>query len=113
MKSNRNWIVFTVSIIYLIIIFITLFYTFTGNLPKTIGKVTPQWYNYYIYITAVIYIIGFFFIFKMKRWALILLTGITVILYLSALFTGIFNIYSLIIDIIVFGILWTQYKKMK
>ena len=90
----------------------TLFYTFTGDLSKLVGKELPQWYDYYIYITSIIYIIGFSFILRMKKSALLILTFITLTLYLSTFFVGVFSMYSLITDIIIFGILWTQYKKM-
>lgn len=113
MKSNRNWIVIIISSIYLLILISTLYYTFTGNLSKVVGKELPEWYSYFIYITAIIYFVGFVFILKMKKWALIILSTITIILYLSTYFIGIFSIYSLITDIIVFSILWTQYKKMR
>ena len=112
MKGNRNWIIIILSIIYLFIIITTLFYTFTGDLSKVVGEELPQWYDYYIYTTSIIYIIGFSFILRMKRSALIILTFITLVLYLSTFFVGIFSMYSLITDIIIFGTLWTQYKKM-
>ncbi len=35
------------------------------------------------------------------------------ILYLSTYFVGIFNMQSLITDIVIFGTLWTQHKMMK
>jgi hypothetical protein len=113
MKKDKNWIIIVTICIYFLIILITLLYTFTGNLSKALGKEIPQWYPYYIYITAIIYIIGFVFVLKMKRRALIALTAITIILYFSTYFVGIFNMYSLITDIIIFCILWSQYKKMK
>jgi hypothetical protein len=112
MKRNRNSIIIISSIIYFLIIIATLFYTFTGDLSKVVGKELPQWYDYYIYITSIIYILGFYFILKMKRSALITLTVTTLILYLSTFFVGIFSMSSLIIDIIIFGTLWTQHKKM-
>ena len=113
MKRDRNWIIIITSIIYFLIIITTLFYTFTGSLSEVVGQELPQWYGYYIYITSVIYIVGFIFILKMKRWVLIILSSITLILYLSTYFIGIFSMQSLITDIIIFGILWTQYKKMR
>ena len=112
MKKDKNWIIILTSCVYFLIIISTLFYTFTGNLSKVVGRELPRWYAYYMYITAVIYIAGFIFILKMKRWALVVLSAITVLLYLSTYFIGVFNIYSLITDIIIFGILWTQYGKM-
>lgn len=112
MRKDRNWIVIIASILYFLIIISTLIYTVTGNLSQAIGEDVPEWYNYYIYITSVIYIIGFIFILNMQKMALILLSSITVILYLSTYFVGIFNIQSLIIDSIIFGTLWTQYKRM-
>ena len=112
MKKDKNWVIIITSCVYFLIIISTLFYTFTGNLSKLVGKELPQWYSYYIYVTAIIYIVGFIFILKMKRWALIILSSITLLLYLSTYFIGVFSVYSLITDIIIFGILWTQYKKM-
>lgn len=112
MKKDRNWIVTIVSIIYFLTIIGTLIYTFTGNLSKVTGKEFPSWYPYYIYVTSVIYFVGFFFILKMRKWALITLTIVTLLLYLSTFFVGVFNIYSLIFDIFIFTTLWTQYKKM-
>ena len=112
MKKGRNWIVNIVSIIYFLIIIGTLSYAFTGNLSKVVGKELPSWYPYYIYTTSIIYFIGFYLIMKMKKLALIILTIITIVLYLSTFFVGVFSIYSLIFDIIIFSILWTQYKKM-
>ncbi len=113
MKKDRNWIIIITSIIYFLIIITTLFYAFTGNLSEAVAQELPQWYGYYIYITSIIYTVGFVFILKMKRWALVTLSSITLILYLSTYFVGIFSMQSLIIDIVVFGILWTQYKKMR
>lgn len=113
MKSARNWIVTIASMIYILLLVTTLYYTFVGNLSQFIGEETPHWYTYYIYITSVIYIIGFIFILKMKKWAFTTLTTITIVLYLSTYFVGIFSIQSLIIDIIIFGAIGTQYKKMK
>jgi hypothetical protein len=113
MKKEKNWIIIVTSCIYFFIVISTLFYVFTGNLSKLIGEELPHWYAYYIYITAIIYIVGFIFILKMKKWALIVLSSITLILYASTYFVGIFNIYSLITDIIIFCTLWTQYKKMQ
>jgi hypothetical protein len=113
MKKEKNWIIIVTSCIYFFIVISTLFYAFTGNLSKLIGEELPHWYAYYIYITAIIYIVGFIFILKMKKWALIVLSSITLILYASTYFVGIFNIYSLITDIIIFCTLWTQYKKMQ
>ena len=113
MKKDKNWIIIITSCIYFFIIISTVFYTFTGNLSKVIGKELPQWYTYYIYITAIIYIIGFIFILRMKKWALIILSFITLLLYSSTYFIGVFTIYSLITDIIIFSILWTQYRKMQ
>jgi hypothetical protein len=113
MKTERNWIVFIASMIYLLLVVTTLYYTFTGNLSQLIGEETPQWYGYYIYITSIIYIIGFIFILRMKKWSFTTLITITIVLYLSAYFVGVFSIQSLIIDIIIFGAIGTQYKKMK
>ena len=113
MKSERNWIVFIPSMIYLLIVATTLYYTFTGNLSQLINEEIPRWYTYYIYLTSIIYIIGFIFILRMNKWAFTVLISITIVLYLSTFFVGIFSIQSLIIDIIVFGTIWTQYKKMK
>jgi uncharacterized membrane protein len=113
MKRDRNWIIIITSIIYILIIIITLFYAFTGNLSEAVGEEIPQWYGYYIYITSLIYIVGFVFILKMKKWALIILSSITMILYLSTYFVGIFSMQSLITDIVIFGTLWTQHKKMR
>ena len=112
MEKKKNWIIIISSCVYFLIIISTLYYTFTGNLSKVVGKELPQWYSYYIYITAVIYIAGFVYILMMKKWALISLSIITLLLYLSTFFIGIFSMYSLITDIIIFSILWTQYKKM-
>lgn len=113
MKKEKNWIIIIVSCVYFLIIISTLFYTFTGNLSEMVGEEIPPWYTYYIYITSIIYIVGFIFILKKKRWALIILSLITLLLYLSTYFVGVFNIYSLITDIIIFSTLWTQYKKMQ
>ncbi len=113
MKRNINWIIIITSIIYLLLIITTLFYTFTGNLSKVVGQELPQWFGYYIYITSLIYIVGFTFILKMKKLALIILSSITVILYLYNYFVGIFSMSSLVIDTVVFGTLWTQHKKMR
>ena len=88
MKRNINWIIIITSIIYLLLIITTLFYTFTGNLSKVVGQELPQWFGYYIYITSLIYIVGFAFILKMKKLALIILSSITVILYLYNYFIG-------------------------
>ena len=112
MEKKKNWIIIISSCAYFLIIISTLYYAFTGNLSKVVGKELPQWYTYYIYITAVIYIIGFVYLLMMKKWALISLSIITLLLYLSTFFIGIFSMYSLITDIIIFSILWTQYKKM-
>lgn len=113
MKRDRNWIIIITSIIYILIIITTLFYTYTGHLSEAVGQELPQWYGYYIYITSIIYFVGFVFILKMKKWALIALSSITLILYLSTYFIGIFSTQTLITDIIIFGTLWTQYKKMR
>ena len=113
MKSKRNWIVFIPSMIYFLIIATTLYYTVTGNLSQLVNEEIPGWYTYYIYLTSIIYIVGFIFILKMKRWAISALISITIVLYLSTYFVGIFSIQSLIIDIIIFGTIGTQYKKMQ
>ena len=112
MKKNRNLIVLIVSAIYFLIIISTLFYEFTGTLSKVVGKELPSWYSYYIYITSIIYFVGFILIIKMRKSALIGLTILTILLYLLTYFVGVFSIYSLITDLIIFSILWTQHKKM-
>ena len=112
MKNDKNWIIIITSCVYFLIIISTLYYTLTGSVSKVAGKELPLWYSYYIYITAIVYTAGFIFILKMKRWALIILSALTVLLYISTYFIGVFNVYSLITDIIVFSILWTQYKNM-
>lgn len=112
MNKERNWIVTIASIVYLLIVGTTLYFTITGNLSLAIGEEVPQWYSFFIYITSLIYIIGFIFILGMKKWAFITLITITIVLYLSTFFVGIFSVQSLIIDIIIFGAICTQYKKM-
>ena len=113
MKQHRNWIIVITSITYFLIVLYSLFFAFTGNLTELVGKEPPLWYVYFIYITSLIYTIGFIFILKMKRLALVTLSFITVFGYLFSYIVDIFNVQSLIIDIIIFGTLWTQYKKMR
>jgi hypothetical protein len=113
MKSKRNWIVIIPSLIYYVLIISTLLYAITGDLTAWIGKELPVWYNYFIYATFIIYSIALVFILKMRKNALIFITAITLAGHIFSYYIDVFSIGSLIADVIVFGTLWTQYKKMK
>ena len=110
---QKNWIVIIPSCIYFLIIFLTLIYTILGDLSTLIGKEIPYWYNYFIYMTSIIYFVGFIFIIKMKKVALISLTALTVILHIFLFIIGIYSFFSLGTDIIIFGLIWTQFKRME
>jgi len=110
---QKNWVVIIPSCIYFLIIFLTLIYTILGDLSTLIGKEIPSWYNYFIYMTSIMYFVGFIFIIKMKKVALISLTALTVILHIFSFIMGIYSFFSLGTDIIIFGLIWTQFKRME
>ena len=58
---KRNWIVIIISIIYFLLIILSLFFALTGNLSKIVGQEVPQWYYYFIYFLSIVYLIGFVF----------------------------------------------------
>lgn len=110
--KNKNWLVIILSSIYFLIILSTLYVAFFGDLTAMVGKELPPWYDFFIYATSVIYFIGFVFILRMKKAALISLTAITVVLHAFSFIVGLSNLVSLTTDVIIFGLLWTQFKKM-
>ncbi|MBT3408790.1 hypothetical protein HN415_09000 [Candidatus Woesearchaeota archaeon] len=110
--KNKNWAVISVSAFYILTMVITLFYTIAGKLPEVVNFVIPSWYNTFVYVAFLIYAAGFVFIITMKKWALISLTVLSVTLYILFFVTNMFSLMTFIIDVIVFGILWTQFKKM-
>ena len=111
--KQKNWIVIISSAIYFMLILSTLYYAIFGDLASLIGKEVPSWYNYFIYMTSIIYFVGFIFIIKMKKVALISLTALTVILHIFSFIIGIYSFFSLGTDIIIFGLIWTQFKRME
>ena len=111
--KQKNWMVIILSSIYFLLIFSTLYYAIFGDLSILIGKELPSWYNYFIFTTFIIYFVGFIYILKMKKLALISLSAITVTLYIFSIAINVFSFVTLITDIIIFGLLWTQFKKMK
>jgi len=112
LKNKRNWIVTTASLIYYALIISTLYYALTGNLSEWIGKELPVWYDYFIYLSFILYFIAFAFILKMRRIALMLITAITILGHTFSYYIDVFSITSFILDVIIFGVLWTQFKKM-
>jgi hypothetical protein len=110
--KRKNWIVIILSSIYFLIILSTLYVAIFGDLSAVVGKELPPWYDFFIYATAVIYFVGFIFILRMKRAALISLTAITVVLHIFSFVINTYSLVSLTMDVIIFGLLWTQFKKM-
>lgn len=110
--KRKNWLVIILSSIYLLIILSSLYVAIFGDLSALVGKELPAWYDLFIYATAVIYFIGFVFILKMKKAALISLTVITAVLHIFSFIINTYSLMSLTMDIIIFGLLWTQFKKM-
>ena len=110
--KQKNLIVIILSSIYFLIIFSTLYYTIFGDLSILVGKELPSWYDYFMYSTSIIYFVGFIYIIKMKKNALISLTTITLVLHTFSFIINLGSIFSLITDVVIFGLLWTQFKKM-
>lgn len=109
---KKNVLVVSSSLLYYLLITSTLIYTLSGNLPELVGTSFPSWYNKFVYITFLVYAVGFFFILRMKRPALVIMTVVTVILHTLNFVIGIFSQVSLVIDVLIFGMLWTQYRHM-
>ncbi|MBN2531234.1 MAG: hypothetical protein JXB88_00005 [Spirochaetales bacterium] len=111
-QTKKNWLITIPSIIYFIMIASMFYFVVTNDFSAFFDSPAPDWYRFYIIGSAIIYTIGFIFILRRWRPALIILTVITLAQYMLFLISGLFNLYSCIFDVVIFGILWTQYKKL-
>lgn len=110
--KEKNWTVLITADLYLLSMVAMLYFTLTGQLGNFVTFEIPGWYNYFLYGAFIVYTVGMYYILQMKKIALKALTIITVLLYIDFMIFGLFSMSTFIMDIIVFGILWTQYKKM-
>ena len=79
------------------------------------NKVLPSWYYMLHILFAILFLISLIFIWKMKKWGLIFYTILIAIdygIYWIAFSISRLNIFMLIINIVILGLLWTQFKKM-
>lgn len=73
----------------------------------------PLWYSVFAIILALLYLIATIYIWKMRKIGLIAYTVLAIIDYAVGFASGFADIAGLILAVVVMGLLYTQFSKMK
>lgn len=82
------------------------------GLSSIADVIIPSWYSILNVLFALAYLVGLIFIWKMKKWGLILYTSLAIVEGTIMFSLDIANTASLGISVILLAVLWTLSKDM-